>query len=204
MDIEFDQLSPKEVYFNLIQTLIPRPIAWVLSENAGGDYNLAPFSYFTAVCSNPPLLLISVGKKLDGTRKDTWVNIASRGDFVVYIAHREMLAALNASSITLPAETSEVKHLDLAVTPFPGSRLPRLKDARVAYGCECYEIQEIGSGPQALILGQVRRVYIDDAICSRSETGRLKVHAERLDPVGRLGGNEYMHFGEIISLERPK
>ncbi|QBQ55823.1 flavin reductase family protein [Nitrosococcus wardiae] len=203
MHIELDNLSPKEVYFNLIQTLIPRPIAWVLSESAGGSYNLAPFSYFTAVCSKPPLILISVGKKTDGTRKDSWVNIEERRDFVVHIAHLEMLEALNASSVTLPAEASEVEQLGLAVTPFPGSRLPRLQEARVAYGCECYEIQEIGSGPQALIFGRVRTLYVDDAICSSKE-GRVKVHADGLNPIGRLGANEYMKFGEIIALNRPK
>ncbi|ADE14631.1 flavin reductase domain protein FMN-binding protein [Nitrosococcus halophilus Nc 4] len=203
MHIELDNLSPKEVYFNLIQTLIPRPIAWVLSENAGGSYNLAPFSYFTAVCSKPPLILISVGKKPDGTRKDSWVNIEERRDFVVHIAHLEILEALNASSVTLPAEASEVEQLGLPVTPFPGSRLPRLQEARVAYGCECYEIQEIGSGPQALIFGRVHTLYVDDAICSSKE-GRLKVHGDQLNPIGRLGANEYMKFGEIITLNRPK
>lgn len=204
MHIELDNLSPKEVYFNLIQTLIPRPIAWVLSENGAGNYNLAPFSYFTAVSSKPPLILISVGKKPDGTPKDTWVNIEARRDFVVHIAHLEMLEALNDSSVTLPAEASEIERLGLPLAPLPGSRLPRLEEARVAYGCECYDIQEIGSGPQALIFGRVHTLYVDDGVCSVSEEGRLKVHAERLNPIGRLGANEYLQFGDIVTLSRPK
>lgn len=73
MDINLDDLSSTEVYYTMTETLVPRPIAWVLSENLSGSYNLAPFSYFTAVCSNPPLIMISVGKKPDGSPKDTGV-----------------------------------------------------------------------------------------------------------------------------------
>ncbi|MDX1486866.1 MAG: flavin reductase family protein [Acidiferrobacterales bacterium] len=203
MNIDLSDLSPAEVYFTLIQTVIPRPIAWVLSENANGTHNLAPFSYFNAVCANPPLLMISVGRKPDGSFKDTRVNIEQRHDFVIHIVHLSLLEAMNQSAATFPADVSEVQQLGLTLTDFAGSRLPRLADCRVAYACECYQIQDIGPTPQALILGRVREVYIDDAICSRDAKGRLKVHADRLDPVGRLGGGEYVTFGEIRHLVRP-
>jgi flavin reductase (DIM6/NTAB) family NADH-FMN oxidoreductase RutF len=203
MNIDLSDLSPAQVYFTLIQTVIPRPIAWVLSENANGTHNLAPFSYFNAVCANPPLLMISVGRKPDGSFKDTRVNIEQRHDFIVHIVHLSMLEAMNESSASLPAEVSEVQQLGLTLTSFPGSRLPRLADCRVAYACKCYQIQDIGPTPQALILGEVRRMYIDDTVCSRDAKGRLKVHADRLNPVGRLGGGEYVTFGEIRHLPRP-
>ncbi len=204
MYIDLSELSTSQIYFNLIQTVIPRPIAWVLSQNATGRYNLAPFSYFNAVCSDPPLVMISVGKKPDGSFKDTRVNIEEHGDFVLHIAHLEMLAALNASSASLPADVSEVERLGLDVTSFPGSRLPRLADCRVAYACECHQIQEIGGVPQALILGRVKTIYVDDAVCSWGPKGRLKIHADRINPIGRLGGGEYVTFGEIRQLVRPK
>lgn len=204
MLIDFDDLSASQVYFNLIQTLIPRPIAWVLSENAAQGYNLAPFSYFSAVCSDPPLLMISVGKKPDGSHKDTRANIEKRHDFVVHIAHREMLEALNESSATLPPEVSEVEKLGLATEPFEGFRLPRLSGCRIAYGCECHEIQEIGCAPQSLIFGRIQKMYIDDAICEQDAKGRFKVNAKRLDPLGRLGANEYTTLDEVIRLGRPK
>ena len=78
MDIDLAALGPAQVYGLMTQTLIPRPIAWVLSENSDGGLNLAPFSYFNAVCSSPPLVMISVGKKPDGSFKDTRVNIEGR------------------------------------------------------------------------------------------------------------------------------
>lgn len=204
MNIDLTELDPTRAYFTLVQTVIPRPVAWVLSENANGSHNLAPFSYFNVVCSDPPLIMISVGKKPDGSFKDTRVNIEQRRDFIVHIVHLEMLEAMNQSSATLAAEISEVEQLGLALTGFPATRLPRLADCRIAYDCECYQIQLIGPASQALILGRVRHVYIDDAICSVDPKGRLKVHADRLNPIARLGGGEYVTFGEIRHLVRPK
>ena len=115
MLIDFEDMDPKDAYHILTQTVIPRPVAWVLSENPDGDYNLAPFSFFTPITSNPPLLMISVGKKpAEGVSKDTRVNIEARKNFVVHIAHRDLAAAVTESSRTLPHGESELKNLDLA------------------------------------------------------------------------------------------
>ena len=203
MILDLDALSPAQTYFQMIQTLIPRPIAWVLSEHAGGSLNLAPFSYFTAVCAEPPLVLISVGHKPDGSLKDTRVNIEERDDFVIHIAHREMLEAMNASSATLPAGVSEVEKLGLATVPFPGSRLPRLAAARVAYACKRFEIREIGPGKQSLIIGRITHIYLDDTIIDVSLDGRIRVDAESLDPIARLGASEYAMLSEVVRLKRP-
>ena len=204
MQIDFSQLSPNAVYFNIIQTLVPRPIAWVLSENSSGSYNLAPFSYFTAVSSNPPLLMISVGKKPDGSNKDTRVNIEQRKDFVVHIPHFDQLTEMNESSATLPEGDSELDRLDLETASMEGARLPRLKKSHIAFACECYEIHEIGDTPQAMILGKINSLYIDDEIAISDPKGRLKVDTEKLQPISRLGASEYMRSGEIITLERPR
>ena len=204
MILDLSQLRPTQIYFQMIQTLIPRPIAWVLTEIEPDRYNLAPFSYFNAVCSDPPLIMLSVGKKPDGSDKDTRVNIEARRDFVVHIAHSDLLEDLNQSSATLDADISEVEQLGIATTAFEGSRLPRIEACRIAYACECYEIHEIGGAPQSIIYGKVNRIYVDDSITSTNDKGRLKIHADRLAPIARLGANEYMRFGEIISLSRPK
>jgi flavin reductase (DIM6/NTAB) family NADH-FMN oxidoreductase RutF len=203
MNIDMKTLSPSEVYFSIIQTLVPRPIAWVLSENANGRYNLAPFSYFTAVSSNPPLLLISVGKKPDGSDKDTHVNIRDRQHFVIHIPSGDQLEAMNLSSATLPAEQSEVDDLNLDTVSFEGFTLPRLKASKIAFGCECYEIHTIGDTPQAMILGRVTQIYINDEILAFDSKNRYKVDTGKLNPVARLGANEYLLGGEVISLKRP-
>jgi flavin reductase (DIM6/NTAB) family NADH-FMN oxidoreductase RutF len=203
MHIDFQTLSPAQAYFTMIQTIIPRPIAWVLSENKDGGLNLAPFSYFNAVCADPPLLLISTGLKPEGGPKDTRVNIEERGDFVVMIPHRELLEAMNESSATLPYGTSEVAQQGLATVPLEGSRLPRLADCRVAYGCELERVLEVGKAPQALILGRITAGYLDDTVAHKDARGRLTVPADRLDPVGRLGAGQFAMLGEIRRLDRP-
>jgi flavin reductase (DIM6/NTAB) family NADH-FMN oxidoreductase RutF len=204
MYIDLDAASPAQAYFHMIQTLVPRPIAWVLSEHANGSYNLAPFSYFTAVCSEPPLLMLSIGRKPDGTPKDTLSNIVERGRFVVHIAHSGLLEPLNASSATLAAGDSEVTQLGLPTTDFAGFALPRLADCRVAYACERYDVQHIGKHKQALVFGQVRSVFIDDAVAREDPQGRIKVDNEQLDPLGRLGASEYLVRGKVVRRGRPQ
>lgn len=203
MLIDFNELSADAAYFSIIQTLVPRPIAWVLSENNNGSFNLAPFSYFTAVSSNPPLLMISVGKKPDGSDKDTRVNIEQRKSFVIHIPHFEQLESMNASSAAYAAEDSELDKLNLETVAMPGFKLPRLKDSHIAFFCECYEIHEIGETPQSMILGKVTSLYIDDAVTVKDPKGRIKVDTQKLQPIARLGASEYMRTGEVIKLPRP-
>ena len=203
MYVDLTDLSSSRVYTTMIQTLLPRPVAWVLTENEDGGFNLAPFSYFNAVCSDPPLVMLSIGKKPDGSEKDTRVNIKARKNFVIHIAHRALAQAVTASSATLPSGESELDTIGLKTTAFEGSPLPRLVDCRVAYACERYEVREIGPSKQALILGLVNRIFLDDAVVTTDGSGTTMVHADRVDPIGRLGGNEYVTFGTILKIPRP-
>ncbi len=204
MQIDFDGMDPKEVYHILTQTIIPRPVAWVLSENPDGDYNLAPFSFFTPITSNPPLLMFSVGKKpTDGSFKDTRLNIETNRHFVVHIAHRELAEAMTETSRTLPHGESELKNIDLELTGFEGSPLPRLKDCRVALACELFEIKEIGAAPQSLIFGRINAIHVADEAITRDDKDRLRFDGSAIDPLGRLGGSEYVTFGEILKVPRP-
>ncbi len=201
MLIDLATLSPNRTYFTMIQTLIPRPVAWVISDNGDDSYNLAPFSYFTGVCSDPPLIMLSIGKKPDGEIKDTRRNILERRHFVVHIAHRELAEQVTRSSASLPHGESELRRSGLATESFADFPLPRLSDCRVAYACELYEHHEVG--PQAVIYGRVRQIYISDDIASQVD-GRLQVDAQALDPIARLGGEDYGLLGEVISVPRPR
>lgn len=203
MYLDFSQMTPSEIYFAMTQTIVPRPIAWVLSENADGSLNLAPFSYFNAVNSYPPLISLSVGSKPDGSHKDTRANILERKRFVVHIAHTEMLEALNASAKILPAGESEIDMLDLETSPFEGFGLPRLKDCRVALACELHAEVPLGKETYSLLLGKISTLYVDNTIASMSDKGRLTVDATALQPLARLGAGEYMLFGEKIELKSP-
>jgi len=203
MIFDLSEMSHGRVYFTMIQTLVPRPVAWVLSENANSSLNLAPFSYFSGVASDPPMLMISVGKKPDGSLKDTRTNILERDDFVVHIAHRELAPAVTETSRVLAAGESELDNIELSTTEFTGSRLPRLAECRVAMACKRFRVEDI-TPTQAMILGEVTQVYVDDNVITEDDKGRLKIHADKIDPITRLGGDEYGLFGGVITVPRPK
>ncbi len=203
MYIDFSELSARQVYGVMIQTIIPRPVAWVLSENANGRLNLAPFSYFNAVCSDPPLVMLSIGRKPDGTEKDTRVNIKQRTHYVVHRASRNLARPMTASSATLPAGESELEKLGLKTVEFEGSPLPRLGDCRLALACQLFDVRELGPSGQALILGRVNRLFVDDTVVTFDAKGRINISAEKVDPLGRLGGSQYVTFGQVLDIPRP-
>jgi len=202
MIIDLASLSPNQVYFSLIQTVIPRPIAWVLSDNGDGSHNVAPFSYFNAVASDPPLIMLSIGSRPDGSPKDTRENIEQRKHFVVHIAHPAILESLNETSRSLPRGESELERIAVDLADFDGFSLPRISQCRIALACELYSTQRLGND-QLLILGQVQKIYVADEVCEQDSKGRSRIRADLIDPIGRLGADEYCRMGDVISLKRP-
>ena len=203
MLLDLSTLSPNRVYHTMTQVVIPRPIAWVLSDNGNSSFNLAPFSYFSAVSSDPPLIMLSIGKKPDGEIKDTRRNILERKQFVVHITPRTLLAELNASAATLPTNVSELDASGLATGMIEGFTVPRLRDCRIALACSLYKSEAI-TASQVLIFGEVKKIWIDDAIVQTDDKGRIQISAAGVDPLARLGGEEYATFGEVTSVPRPR
>ena len=202
MIIDFANLSGKEAYGAMIQTIVPRPVAWILSDNGDDTLNLAPFSYFNGVSSKPPTLSVSIGRKGDRSKKDTWRNIEERGRFVVHIAGVDHAHLVSATSEPLPFGESETTRHGIELLAEEGFGLPRIKDAQIAFDCERYQIIEIGDAPQGLVIGQIKRVYVDDEIAEMTGGG-LKVDALELNPLARLGGDDYAQLGETLTIPRP-
>ena len=113
MIVDLQAQSAGQCYQWMTQAVVPRPIAWILTENDGGDYNLAPFSYFNALCSAPPLIGVSLSCKPDDSPKDTLRNIRARGKFVAHVAAAAQLPMLNESSAGLDYGDSELSRLGL-------------------------------------------------------------------------------------------
>ncbi|MFT5085059.1 MAG: flavin reductase (DIM6/NTAB) family NADH-FMN oxidoreductase RutF [Lentisphaeria bacterium] len=210
MIFDFSSLSASQIYQNMTQMIIPRPIAWILTDNGeirGADvpsYNLAPFSYFNAVCSDPPLVMISLGKKPSGEAKDTRVNIEQRHNLVIHIAGESDASAVTASAATLPHGESEVDALNMKLVDQPGWLLPRLSDAKIAMACTLYEIKELGPQRQALIFCQINQVFVTDEAVTYDNKQRTKVDASVISPLARLGASEYATFGEVFTIVRPE
>jgi flavin reductase (DIM6/NTAB) family NADH-FMN oxidoreductase RutF len=204
MQIKLADLAAPQVYFTMTQAVLPRPIAWLLSENDDASFNLAPFSYFNAVCSDPPLVMVSAGKQDDGSDKDSIRNIRARSEFVIHIASCDQLPALNQSSATLPPGVSEVDANNLELSRVDGFHMPRLGACKIAFFCETHDIQVIGRRQQqTLLFAEIREIYVADDCVEINAQGRLKIHADKVQPLSRLGAGQYASFGEIISAKRP-
>src|SRR5262249_55749281 len=110
VEVDPASISPDTAYKLLVGAVVPRPIAWVTTLAETGPVNLAPFSCFTFVCSEPPMLAVSIGR-LNGQQKDTPRNIDATGEFVVHIADEGHVGQIHESSTEFPPEVSEVEHL---------------------------------------------------------------------------------------------
>lgn len=204
MNLNFSEFSANQRYHLMTQTIIPRPIAWALTDSTNGQLNLAPFSYFTAVSSAPPILMLSVGNKPNGEKKDTLANVITDKRMVIHIASEHDATLVTKTAESLPYGESELSASGLKTVPFEGFSLPRLAQCDIAYGCELYEIKEIGDLPQSLIFMEIKQVYLNDSVINFDKKQRIKVHADKVKPLARLGGGEYASINKPFSLARPK
>lgn len=207
MIINTKDLSSSQTYHLLTQTVIPRPIAWVLSENHVGDnvveteqrYNIAPFSYFTAVSSDPALLMLSFASKDDGGEKDTLINISEKQHFVIHIATAEQMQAVQDTSTPLPYGESEMTLMTQRLVDFEGTSLKRLADVPIAFACRLYDRQEIGNAAQQLVFAEVTHCYVADHVVD-VDGKRMRISAQDVNPLGRLGLGQ---FCDITAVRRP-
>lgn len=192
MIIDFTQLPSASIYHTMTQTVVPRPIAWVLTSHDNGQWNVAPFSYFNAVSSHPPLVSLSVGRKRDGSKKDTWSNIEKHSDFVVHIPQVRHVDAVLKTAESLAAGLSELDAVPLDTESFEGCPLPRLRGLPIAFHCTKHDIHLIGDEGQALILGRIQQLYLHDSIIEQSsDPSKVNLQIETLDPLARLGSDAF-------------
>lgn len=195
MDSSAEVLSVDDVYRLLIGLIVPRPIAWVTSLSLTGVVNLAPFSAFTYLSTEPPLIGISVMRRGDGL-KDTAQNIADRGDFVVNIADEALVRPVHLSAAEYPADVSEAELLGLGLMPSVDVVTPRLACVPAALECGFERAITFGDRGAQLIVGRVRRFHVRDELLDGG-----KVVTERLRPLCRIAGPKYAGLGEVYALE---
>ncbi|WP_457596255.1 flavin reductase family protein [Hydrogenimonas sp.] len=194
MRFSYDELAKGDIYKLMSQSIVPRPIAWVVTER-GGVVNVAPFSYFTGLSSEPPTLLISVGHRSDGSPKDTLRNLREAGRATVCLATPSQLEPLHKSSAPLPPEASEAAEFGIETIRDEAGFPPRVAQSPVAFYCTL--LQEValeGSSTIPLVL-KIHAQFVDDGCVM--DTERLTLSFEPLARVGR----GYARLGE--SLEPP-
>ncbi len=199
MIINPDDLDNRGRYKLVIGSILPRPIAWVSTMDEAGRLNLAPFSYFTAVCPTPMTLVFCPGVHPDGRVKDTWRNIEGVPEFVVNITNEATAAQMNRCATLLPPGQSEFEWAGVTPAPSETIRVPRVAEAPIAFECTLDRIVVISDQPGggAAVFGRVRRIYVRDDLY---HDGRIDTEALR--PIGRLAGDAYTPLGEMFHMAR--
>ena len=194
MRIQSEDLNDLQAYKLLTGVVVPRPIAWITTISAQGVVNLAPFSAFTYVCSQPPMLGFNCGLR-NGVRKDTARNIFASREFVVHVVDGSLLEVMHESSAEHPPEISEPDVLGLEYVASERVSVPRLTAPRVAMECRFHDSMTFGQNRAEFIVGEVLLFHVDDELIANG-----KIETAKLDPVCRLGGPRYASLGPIQTL----
>ena len=195
---DLSSLPKRDVYRILSSLVIPRPIAWITTVDGAGRINLAPFSSFMGIFG-PPMLAVTLGRRKDGSLKDTHRNLKERGEAVVHLADLPMLAALHASAAEVGPEISEVERLGLATEASLRVTPPRLKEAPVALECRLNRELELGSA-STLVLLDVLTAHAAERIWNADADS---ADASLWTPISRLAsvaGPNYGTLGQTFSL----
>lgn len=197
-----DNLSSKDKKKKLAGTVIPRPIALVMTQS-DEVINIAPFSYFNIVSNDPPLLSIAI-QRSNGGLKDTSRNILAKQEATVHIVDEDIVKEANKTSATLPADESELKvsNFNLVESNIIGT--PGIREAAVRYETTLYNAMEIKNSEELivadLIVLEVVGFHLAEKIYDE-ETGYII--ADKLKPVSRLAGADYAKLGDQFDLIRP-
>ncbi|HEX2076645.1 MAG TPA: flavin reductase family protein [Longimicrobium sp.] len=193
-------LTSRERYQLLTSLVVPRPIAWVSTRSPEGERNLAPFSYFAAVAATPFLVSVSIGSR-GGVEKDTLRNIRATGAFCVNVATEPQLEAMNDTAGEYGPEVDEFAHAGLAAAQAESVDAPYVADCPAVLECRVFKVVELDGAPNTLVIGEVLRVRLADAVPLAPGTRFADTAALR--PVGRLWGDLYATIGKMPALKRP-
>ncbi len=197
-----NDLSMKDKYKLLIGAIVPRPIAFVSTLSDDGIANLAPFSFFNGISSDPPCLIISTTyRSTDGQKKDTARNIEASGEFVVNAVTEEIVGPMNQTSAEYAQDISEFEKAGLTKAPSKIIKVPRVAESPINLECKLYQTVQIGDagpGSSILIIGEIAYYHIREDLY---QDGRILT--EKLKPVGRLAGTSYCPVREAFEIPRP-
>lgn len=199
MDFDPAKLSTTAAYALMIRAITPRPIAWISTLSLAGQPNLAPFSYFAGVGSNPPTLMVSIANRPSGEKKDTLRNIEATGEFVVNIVPAQLAQSMVRTADELPFGDSEFLHAGLAPAPSRVVRPPGVASAPIQLECRTLDIVRIGTGGAAAnaVFGQIVWFHVADEVLNAEQ----KIDPSRVDSLGRMGGQSYCHTRERFELK---
>ena len=194
---DLSQLEVRQKYLLLNNLIVPRPIAWVSTIN-NGITNIAPFSFFNAVCSDPTLVMISFGYRDDGI-KDSLRNIMQTKELVINIADQSFFDQMVDSAAEF--KVSEIDALGIKTMPSELVSAPRVADVPVQFECTLYKTIELGVAPEGsvVVFAEVKLIHVKEDILNQGKVDYLKY-----DPIARLGGISYGKINEVIKKVIPE
>lgn len=199
LNFDFPALSAAERYKLITGVVVPRPIAWISTLNLVGGVNLAPYSFFGLMGSDPAVVAFSPGNRPEGDPKDTARNIGAGGEFVINMVSRELADAMNLSAADFPASHGEPEHVGIELAPSERVQVPRVALSPVSL--ECREVQTLTLGRTRIILGEVLALNMNERHLKDAE--KFYVDTASLDLIGRMGGRGgYVTTRDAFEIER--
>jgi flavin reductase (DIM6/NTAB) family NADH-FMN oxidoreductase RutF len=200
MQYDFTTLARKDVYKLMTSTIVPRPIAWVVTQSDAGSVNAAPYSFFNALSGDPPLVAIGIGGRDNGLPKDTAVNIRQTGQFVVNLVGEALVHDMVLTATDFDAGIDELMKAGLTTLPSVRIKPPRIAESPVAFECEVFQTISL-PGERDLVLGKILTMHIDDA--ALLDAARCYVNTPALKLVGRMhGGGWYSRTNDQFEVPR--
>ncbi|MDT2745898.1 flavin reductase family protein [Vagococcus fluvialis] len=195
-----EDMAERDNYKFLIGSIIPRPIAVVTSLSERGILNIAPFSYFNIVTSNPPIVSISIQRK-SGEMKDTVRNILALKEAVIHIADEENIEDINQTAANLLATESELPKTTFTTKASDIVKVPQINEIKIKMEVSLYEHVEIKNKTQVsadLLLLKIEKYHIPDEIYHEG-----RIDPDGLKPMSRLAGHDYAALGTRRTIVRP-
>jgi flavin reductase (DIM6/NTAB) family NADH-FMN oxidoreductase RutF len=186
LTIDPSQIATKDLHQYILAAVAPRPIAFASTISADGVPNLAPYSFFNAFSSNPPILIFSSNRRVaNNTTKDTLKNVEDTGEVVINVVSHRISRQMALTSIEYPPEIDEFEKAGFTPLPSDLVRPYRVAESPVQMECVVEQIQPLGEGGGAgnLIFCRIVRMHISEEILS--DTGRIDPH--KIDLMGRMG-----------------
>jgi flavin reductase (DIM6/NTAB) family NADH-FMN oxidoreductase RutF len=193
-----DDAASRDAYKLLSGLVVPRPIGWIGTRREDGTFNLAPFSFFNVVSTNPPTVLFSGGRHSDRP-KDSVTLAEIAGEFTVNIVSESVAEAMNVTAASYTAEDDEFAIAGL--TPVVGEvvRAPMVGESPANLECRVVDILDLGHGPTTrVVVGEVLVVHVLEEVLDGT-----RVDADALQAIGRMAGNTYIRTRDRFELSRP-
>jgi len=182
--------------------IVPRPIGWLTTLSADGVVNLAPFSFFNGVASDPPVVVVGINGRQPHGPKDTLTNCRETGEFVANMATWDLREAMNLTSGPLPPEVDEMALAGLTPAPSKLVKPPRVQQSPINLECRVLQFVDLPSddpdSKNTAVFGHVVGIHIDDSVLTDGLVDTAKIR-----PIARLGYMEYAVVEKVFEMHRP-